>query len=262
MKIIGPDFLLLAADDLDACMKCLDDYGLILAERGASGAIYTAQDGTGVMIYKPSDGALPSAIAPDPNMREVRYGVADKATLDAIGGELSKDRNVELRTDGVLCAKDDDGYPISFQVSVRRKINPPRHGVNVPGQPPGRPINDFTADVGRPTACTLSHYVAFTRDKVRAERFYTGRLGFRVSDAFTNLGPFMRPGGSDEHHTLFLIEAPQVGLQHFTFHFATVAEQLQAGWNFSAKATAPRGDRAVISSAPITSGTSIAPSAD
>jgi catechol 2,3-dioxygenase-like lactoylglutathione lyase family enzyme len=239
MKILGPDFFIFAADDLGACTKCLDDYGLIQVERGSNGAIYTAQDGTGIMVFKPSDGRLPAPIAADPNIREVRYGVADKATLEAIGAELSKDREVKSLPGGILRSTDEDGYPISFHISVRRPIDPPHHGANVPGRPAGRPLNDAAADDSeRPTACSLSHVVAFTADKVRATRFYTERLGFRVTDEFTDLGPFMRPGGSDEHHTMFLIQtpgAPAAGLQHFTFHFATVSEYLKAGWHFADK---------------------------
>lgn len=237
MKILGLDYLVLAADDLDACMKCLDDYGLTLVERGATGATYEALDGTGVLLRKPSDPGLPKAVASDPNVREMRYGVADKATLEAIGAELSKDRAVQLR-DGILHSKDDDGYPISFQLSVRRKFDVPYNRANVPGQAPGRRINLTAVRVADDTqhkACSLSHVVVFTRDKVKAERFYTQRLGFRLSDAFTDLGPFLRPAGTQEHHTLFMIEAPLVGLQHFTFHFAGPSEYLTAGWQFANK---------------------------
>lgn len=236
MKILGPDYAIFASNDLDTCARCLDDYGLFKVERSASGIVYEAQDGTGVIVRKPSDTSLPAAKAGDPNLRELRYGVADKATLEAIGVELSKDREVKALQDGVIRSTDDDGYPISFHLSVRRKIDPPRHGANVPGQSPGRPINEIAAvDGEQPKACTLSHIVMFTADKVRAEKFYTQRLGFRVTDAFTDLGPFMRPAGTADHHTLFLIEAPLIGLQHFTFHFATVGEQLKAGWGFANK---------------------------
>lgn len=236
MKILGPDYLIFAADDLDACTKCLDDYGLIKVESSASGALYESMDGTGVVLRKPSDTSLPAAIASDPNLRETLYGVADKATLEAIGAELSKDRDVKALPNGILRSTDDDGYPISFQVTTRRKIIAPPYGVNVPGQEPGRPVNVIAAieeeDI---KARSLSHVVVFTKDKVKAEKFYAERLGFRTVDVFTNLGPFMRPAGTQEHHTLFLIQAPMLGLQHFTFHFAGANEYLKAGWNFVQK---------------------------
>lgn len=235
MKILGPDHFIFAVDDIDACAAYLDDYGLNKVERSATGAIYECQDGTGLILRTPSDTSLPNATAPDPNIREIRYGVDNKATLESIAAELSKDRDVKQLADGVLRSTDDDGYHISFQVTVRRPYDPPYMPINVPGKP-GRPLNATGIHgIGPgepPKACTLSHAVMFTGDKVRAANFYTQRLGFRVTDEFTDLGPFMRPEGNNDHHCLFLIQAPPRGIQHFTCHFASVTEQLRAGWQF------------------------------
>jgi catechol 2,3-dioxygenase-like lactoylglutathione lyase family enzyme len=92
-----------------------------------------------------------------------------------------------------------------------------------------------TSDNAHPLAYALSHFVLFTHDRDRAERFYAERLGFRTVDIFTNLGPFMRPAGTNDHHTLFLIQVDRLGMQHFTFHFAGAHEVLKAGWNMTAK---------------------------
>lgn len=219
-------------------MKCATDYGLKLVERGSDGATYEALDGTGIILRRSADASLPPASAPSPNLRETRYGVADPGTLAAIGAELSKDRAVEALPDGVLRSRDDDGYSISFVVTARRKIVAPRYGVNVPWQPPGRGLNVTAAGNNmEATPCSLSHVVMFTKDKTRSERFYAQRLGFRTVDAFTNLGPFMRPQGTQDHHTLFLIQVPgpAVGMEHFTFHFAGANEVLKGGWEFSHK---------------------------
>ena len=235
MKILGPDFLVFGVEDLDACVKCVEDYGLTRVESGPSGATFEAMDGTGMIIRKSGDGSLAPPVSASPNIRETLYGVADKATLDAIGAELSRDRNVKPIGNRLL-STDDDGYPIGFQVTTRRPIKAPHYGVNVPGQEPGRAINQIAAvDDDRPIGRSLSHVVLFTRDKVKSESFYANRLGFRTVDVFTNLGPFMRPQGTLDHHTLFLIQAPVIGLQHFTFHFAGVSEMLKRGWEFERK---------------------------
>jgi len=235
VKILGPDFLIFGVEDVDACVRCASDYGLTVVERGSNGATLESMNGTGILIRHASDAGLAPAVAASPNIRDTLYGVADKATLDAIGAELSKDRKV-TPVGNVLRSTDDDGYPISFQVTTRRAIKAPHYGINVPGQAPGRAMNEIGArDDDRPLARSLSHVVMFTRDRVKSEKFYAERLGFRTSDAFTNLGPFMRPAGTNEHHTLFLIEAPVVGLQHFTFHFAGVGELLKGGWEFERK---------------------------
>ena len=83
---------------------------------------------------------------------------------------------------------------------------------------------------------TLSHVVLFVPDVVKAEAFYC-RLGFRTTDRFVGTGPFMRPSGTPEHHTLFLIEAPvfMKGVEHFAFHLGSGTEVLLAGTRFEAK---------------------------
>ena len=82
MKILGPDFLVFGVEDLDACVKCVEDYGLTQVESGPSGATFEAMDGTGMIIRKSGDGSLAPAVSASPNIRETLYGVADKATLD------------------------------------------------------------------------------------------------------------------------------------------------------------------------------------
>jgi catechol 2,3-dioxygenase-like lactoylglutathione lyase family enzyme len=232
MNILGPDMLIFGVDDVDACARCATDYGLTKVEGGTHGATFEAMDGTGMLFRKSGDASLAPAVAASPNIRETLYGVADKATLDAVGAELSRDRDV-TPVGSILRSTDDDGYPISFQVTTRRPIRAAHVGINVPGQPPGRAMNEIAAlDDDRPRARSLSHIVLFTRDKVKSEKFFAERLGFRTTDLFTNLGPFMRPAGTHEHHTLFMIEAPVIGLQHFTYHFAGIHELLKAGWEF------------------------------
>jgi hypothetical protein len=43
----------------------------------------------------------------------------------------------------------------------------------------------------------------------------------------------MRPAGTLDHHTLFMIEAPFRGLEHFAFHMAGANELLKSGWEMT-----------------------------
>ena len=81
---------------------------------------------------------------------------------------------------------------------------------------------------------TLSHVVYFVPDVEKAERFYAERLGFRCTDRFLHLGPFLRPAGSLDHHCLFMIQTPAFmkGCEHFTFHLGGPTEVMQAGERF------------------------------
>lgn len=235
MNIIGPDRLVFGVDDLAACARFGRDYGLDCTHESDELVVLEALDGTALEVRRMDDPSLPPPVAEGPNLRFAIYGVADVATLDSLRAELSRDREV-TEADGRIFSHDDDGYPIAFQVACRRPIDRPDYGVNCPGTAPGRGVNQIAAiDEDRPSAYTLSHFVLFTRDRDRAEKFYAERLGFRTVDYFTNLGPFMRPAGTNEHHTLFLIQGPRLGMQHFTFHFAGANELLKAGWEMMAR---------------------------
>lgn len=239
MQILGPDTLVFGVDDVAACNLCLKDYGLLEVESSASHGVFIARDGTGVVVRHDSDPALPAAVGRSPNIREVIYGVQDAATLAQIHAELARDRDVRVDDQGTLHTVDGAGVGIGFQLSVRRPYDAPPVLVNVPGRAAQRPANHVAADpaAAPPIPHTLSHVVLFVPDMQAAERFYVERLGFRVSDRFTGTGPFLRPAGSNDHHTLFLIQAPahMTGLNHFTFHMGSVDELLRAGRAFADK---------------------------
>jgi catechol 2,3-dioxygenase-like lactoylglutathione lyase family enzyme len=239
VRILGPDSLAFGVEDLDACFKYLLDYGLKKVDSSANGGSFEAADGTHLVVRKSSDAGLPAAIAPSPNIRECVYGVADKATLEQIGAELSRDRNVKVDASGVLRAVDDVGIALAFQVTIRRPFSAPWLGINCPGQPPQRPPNVIAADHNMSIfPRTLSHVVYMVPDVHKAEKFYRDRLQFRLVDRFTNVGPFLRPAGTQEHHTLFLIQGRGKmlnGLNHFAFHVSGGNEMLQAGWQFFRK---------------------------
>jgi catechol 2,3-dioxygenase-like lactoylglutathione lyase family enzyme len=175
---------------------------------------------------------------PTPSLRETVYGVDNADTLASIRVRLEAERNVSVDMDGTVHCIDDAGFGVAFMVTRRRPYHARQLGFNVPGQPPGRVPNDCAAnpeEVIKPR--TLSHVVYFVEDVQKAEAFYA-RLGFVVTDRFKHLGPFMRPGGTQDHHTLFMIESKNdhmIGCNHFTFHLGSASEVLQHGWNFVKK---------------------------
>jgi catechol 2,3-dioxygenase-like lactoylglutathione lyase family enzyme len=130
------------------------------------------------------------------------------------------------------------GFTLGFQVSMRRPLQLAAETINAPGAPAQRAPNVVAAsDAAALTPRTLSHVVYFVPDAARAEAFYVERLGFRCTDRFTGVGPFLRPAGTLDHHTLFLIETPPFmkGCEHFTFHMGGPSEVVQAGTRFVEK---------------------------
>lgn len=232
MNIIGVDSVTLALHDVAEGQRCLRAFGLDETNVTPQGSDFLAQDGTGLAVRHWDDPALPAPVAAPPNMRETVWGVADQATLDAIAGELGKDRAVD-RSDGRVRSHDEDGYPIAFQVTIRQPLAPQPSLVNVPGMPPMRPANAI-ADYDSPVRpMTLGHHVFYTLDMQRAERFYA-RLGFRPTDRFTGTGVFLRSAGCPEHHNLYLIEraGTPLGLNHIAFHVRDHLAMMIAGKQF------------------------------
>ena len=234
MNIIGPDALVFGVDDVAGCAQYLSDYGLRPVDVTPRGGRFEALDGTNVVIAPRDDTNLPPAMGTATMLRKTIYGVADAATLKAIAAELERDRAVRRLADGSLETTDDAGFVLGFQLSARRPIHLPAETINAPGAPAQRPANVVAVSedaVVRPR--TLSHVVYFVPDAAKAEAFYT-RLGFRCTDRFQGVGPFLRPAGTEDHHTLFLIETPPFmkGVEHFTFHMGGPTEVMQAGTRF------------------------------
>ncbi len=229
MNILGPDALVFGVDDLPACRQYLTDYGL----RDAGNDFFEALDGTGIVLRAKNDATLAPAMGTASMLRETVYGVADAATLDAIEAELRRDRDVR-RDGGVLRCVDDLGFALAFQVSVRRPLALAAEAINAPGAAPQRAPNVTAVDDRLPALPrSLSHVVYFVPDAAKAEAFYT-RLGFVCTDRFLGVGPFLRPAGTQEHHTLFMIQTPPFmkGCEHFTFHMGGPTELLLAGTRF------------------------------
>src|SRR6185436_6502796 len=237
MNIIGPDELVFGVADFDACSQYLRDYGLAPVNTAPGTGRFEALDGTAVVLKAASDSSLPPPTSGKSMLRETVYGVADAAALDAIAAELRKDREVVRAADGSITSFDDMGFALRFRRTLRRPYTAAPDLTNAPGTAPQRPPNQIGAQPDMAVVPrTLSHLVLFVPDAAKAERFYA-RLGFRTTDRFTGVGPFMRPAGSQDHHTLFMIETPPFlkGLEHFTFHVGSVTELMLAGARFEGR---------------------------
>lgn len=237
MSIVGIDRVVLGVDEMDEARRFLSDFGLSEVEPGSAGARFRAQDGADLVLRNARDTALPHAVGSPVNARETVWGVEDKATLERIGAELSRDRQVQLGTDGVLRSIDETGYGIAFQVTQRQATSLGPALQNTYGEPPMRGRNqrvNFTTAV-RPRS--IGHIVFYVPDLNAARDFYTERLGFRVTDSYRGRSVFLRAPGSNDHHNLFLIEKPDSpgGLHHIECHVADFNEVMLGGNRLAGK---------------------------
>lgn len=235
MNITGLDTLIFAVEDLAEAGQFLCDYGLIAVTPHR----FEALDGTGIEIYHESDPALPPGPSPHARLRCTMMHVGNQATLDAIGQDLARDRPVRRLADGAIRSVDDCRFAIGFRVDRRRALDLAGEISNAPGSRISRAVNSLGVIPGdapiRPL--TLSHVVYFVPDYARAEAFYVERLGFRCTDRFEKVGPFLQPAGTLDHHTHFFIQAPpaMTGPEHFTFHFAGPTAMMTNGYRFIEK---------------------------
>jgi catechol 2,3-dioxygenase-like lactoylglutathione lyase family enzyme len=234
MNIIGPDALVFGVDDVAACAQYLTDYGLKPVATAEPGQRFEALDGTAIVLAHKDDPSLPPGLGTASMLRKTVYGVLNQHTLDMIAIELARDRDVCKLPDGSIETVDDMGFVLGFQITVRRPLDLPAERVNAPGSH-NRPVNHIAVDENSPALPrSLSHVVYFVPDAARAEAFYVERLRFTCTDRLVGAGPFLRPAGTADHHTLFLIQTPPFmkGCEHFTFHMGGPTEVMQAGTRF------------------------------
>jgi len=136
MDILGVDMAVLGVDDLEAAQRFCRDFGLQEVEGGAAGSTFLTQDGTGVALRRASDSSLPPTMLRGSTCRETVWGVRDQQSLEQIGTELSRDRQVRRDALGVLHTADDDGFPIAFQVTRRHVFDAQPARSNVAGCQP------------------------------------------------------------------------------------------------------------------------------
>jgi catechol 2,3-dioxygenase-like lactoylglutathione lyase family enzyme len=204
MTIQRIEALLYGADDVAASARFFADWGLEKVESGAAGAILRTPENQFVHIRAMDDPALPASPEGGATLYETVWGVDGKAGLEAVGAELSSDRDVAVDTDGTLRTTDETGFSIAFRPADRTDLefDVPQYNVGDVTPRMNRPIDpDMRA---RPLR--IGH-VVFTIPKQGAAEacaFYRERLNFRLSDRAMDTGDFMRCEGALDHHSLFL----------------------------------------------------------
>lgn len=232
MNITGPEGLLMATDDLENSRRFLTLYGLDEVHSDDQSLRFEAMDGSGVEVRLLDDPDLPPANIPGPTARASIWGVKNRSDLDAIADELSKDRQVSW--DGnVLQSTDNDQNALFFRVTQRRAFDAPaRSKLNVPGYPPERRNERVDFD-NHSTPRQMGHVVYWSRDPKESMKFYTERLGFRITDSFRdNMGVFARSAAHYDHHSLFLMRNGEIPpcFQHAEFTFGDPQDVMAGGF--------------------------------
>ena len=206
MPIQRIESLTYGVEDVATGVRYFEDLGLDKVEGGAAGATFRTPTDQHVFLRRMDDPALPPAPESGPTMREPVWGVDSKATLEAIGAELAKDRDVKATQDGILHSRDETGFAIAFGLA-----NPAPAAPEVPrynNYDATRRVNERVAHRGRACPTRIGHIVyliANDANREKASSFYLDRLGFRLTDRSLRVGDFMRVSGPADHHSLLLM---------------------------------------------------------
>ena len=116
MAIRRIESLAYGADNVAAGIKYFTEWGVETVETGASGATFRTPADQLIHLRKSSDENRPAAPEGRNTMLEATWGVDGKDDLEALGAELSKDRQIRRDPDGTIHARDDSGNAIAFTV--------------------------------------------------------------------------------------------------------------------------------------------------
>lgn len=229
MTLLGVESLIYGVDDLDTCTRFYEDFGLEPAAKASDVSRFRLLEGSTVALHRRDDPRLPPPFLDGPGPREVVWGVDSQQSLEALVRDLRRDRPVSIEPDGTVHCRDDSELCIGFRVFER---HPP--GVHdAPGENNlGQVLrwNRHRKWYERARPKQINHVVFGLPDVDRAVAFYTGRLGFRVTDIMRGFGVFMRCDGRNDHHNLFLMRLPRLVFSHVSFGVETI-DELMIGAN-------------------------------
>ena len=211
MSIDRVESLVYGVEDMEACVRFLGDWGLEQVESGLHGATFRTPENQHVVLLGIDDPALPPNFEEGPTVRETVWGVSDEAHLKAIVDELSSDRDVVEDESGTYHSMDDAGLGIGFRLKDEFDVAGSEPVQNFKEHVPR--LNARIDRIDRPRPMRIGHVVFNIPSTIRgkAVSFYADRLGFRITDAVTGMGDFMRPDGSTYHHVLFLAHRDRDG---------------------------------------------------
>src|ERR1700722_16132501 len=230
MPIQRVESITFGVEEVARCVQYFEDFGLETVDKAERGATFATVTHQIVAVRAMADSGLPAALEKGSTLRFTVWGVDNAASLDKIGAELSRDREVHRDSASVLHTLDESGIPIGFAVAQPKAAKIEPHLVNVGDIAPR--VNTPSPRIDRVHPLRLVHVVYHIKkdNRDRAAAFYQERLGFRLSDRSVDAGDFMRCEASQDHHNLLLLHrADRVEYNHVAFEVSGIDEIMIGG---------------------------------
>ncbi len=232
MTILGIEQITYGVTDLATCRRFFADWGLREVAYDGTRARFETMNGCTVLVADANDPSLPVAFESGPTLREVTWGVATQAELEALRAKLAGQPGYYSSDDAIGCY-DPAGMAIRVEVTRKRELDVKGSPSNVWGQ--ALRVDQPSPIYERAEPIEVGHVVFFTNCLAEQETFYHESLGFETSDRYPNRGAFMRCAPHGGHHDLFLLALPdgKRGLNHVAFTVRDIHEVFGGGLHIS-----------------------------
>jgi catechol-2,3-dioxygenase len=232
MSVLGIDEITYGADDLPACRRFFEDWGLQLASEEPDRLVFETLNGCRVILARSTLAGLPPPIESGPTLREVVWGVENAVDLARYAARI---RNLDgfVEAGGRIGCTDPNGLAVRLQVTQKRSVEVAGAEYNTWNRK--NRINQASPAYERAQPIEVGHVVFFVKDVVACERFYVDNFGFTASDRYPGRGSFLRCAPEGGHHDLFLLQRPdgQPGLNHVAFTVRDIHEVFGGGMHIS-----------------------------
>lgn len=224
MSIVGIEALEFGVEDLEVGKRFVADFGLSAVDE----TTFETLNGARLSLAPLDDPRLPPAFESGSTLRRMTWGAADAAALAALKARLADQPGFVDRGDTIEC-RDPNGMTVAIRVSTLCEVELPVTPINQYGDM--RRVDQPSPVYERATPIGVGHAVFFVDDLEATEAFYRDRLGFAVSDRYTDRAVFLRMQARGGHHNLFLLKLPHrgAGLNHVAFTVRDIHEVIGGG---------------------------------
>ena len=205
MAILGIDTLVYGVEDVKTSTRFFEDFGLRLIESSAEETRFELPEGSRILLRPLDHPSLPESSVEGPGVREVIWGVDSMHSVEALAAQLGADRQLCRDADGTVRFATDFGSAMGLRVYAKKPVLTAPDPLNSPGRV--NRLNQHRKWRLRAYPKVIAHVVFSVPEYRAAATFMIERLGFKLSDSQRGFGEYLRADGSNNHHTLLLLNA-------------------------------------------------------